>query len=76
MVLPDSGWQGRRYPLFTGIGRARAIPFLKSEHLDINEYVVSKALDGLFYVLAEEERKIRKDPAARITELLKEVFGK
>ena len=58
------------------VGRARAIPFLKSEFLDINEYVVSKALDGLFYVLAEEERKIRKDPAARITELLKEVFGK
>ena len=58
------------------VGRARAIPFLKSELLDINEYVVSKALDGLFYVLAEEERKIRKDPAARITELLKEVFGK
>ena len=58
------------------VGRARAIPFLKSEFVDINEYVVSKALDGLFYVLAEEERKIRKDPAARITELLKEVFGK
>ena len=58
------------------VGRARAIPFLKSELLDINEYVVGKALDGLFYVLAEEERKIRKDPAARITELLKEVFGK
>ena len=58
------------------VGRARVIPFLKSELLDINEYVVSKALDGLFYVLAEEERKIRKDPAARITELLKEVFGK
>ncbi len=57
------------------VGRARAIPFLKSEFVDINEYVVSKALDGLFYVLAEEERKIRKDPAARITELLKEVFG-
>ncbi len=58
------------------VGRARAIPFLKSEFVDINEYVVGKALDGLFYVLAEEERKIRKDPAARITELLKEVFGK
>ena len=58
------------------VGRARAIPFLKSEFVDINEYVVSKALEGLFYVLAEEERKIRKDPAARITELLKEVFGK
>jgi len=57
------------------VGRARGIPFLKSEVLDINEYVVTKALDGLFYVLAQEEQKIRKDPAARVTELLKEVFG-
>lgn len=56
------------------MGRARAIPFLKTELLDINEYVVAKALDGLFHVLAEEERKIRQDPAARVTELLKEVF--
>jgi hypothetical protein len=37
---------------------------------------VAKALDGLFYVLGEEERQIRKDPAARVTDLLKEVFGK
>jgi len=56
------------------IGRARAIPFLKTELLDINEYVVAKALDGLFHVLGEEEQKIRQDPAARVTELLKEVF--
>lgn len=58
------------------VGRARAIPFLKTELLDINEYVVTKALDGLFHVLAEEERKIRQEPAARVTELLKEVFGR
>lgn len=38
--------------------------------------VVTKALDGLFTVLGEEERRIRKDPAARVTDLLKEVFGK
>jgi hypothetical protein len=37
---------------------------------------VTKALDGLFYELAEQERQIRKDPAARTTSLLKEVFGK
>jgi len=56
------------------VGRARALPFVKTELLDINHYVVAKALDGLFYVLAEEERKIRQDPAARVTNLLKEVF--
>jgi hypothetical protein len=37
---------------------------------------VTKALGGLFYMVGEEERKIRKNPAARTTELLKEVFGK
>ena len=57
-------------------GRAQAIPFLKSESLDVDHYVVTKALDGLFHVLGEEERKIRKNPAARVTSLLKEVFGK
>jgi hypothetical protein len=38
--------------------------------------VTNKALDGLFYMLGEEEKKIRTDPAARVTELLKKVFGK
>jgi len=44
--------------------------------LDINKYVVTKTLDGLFLMLGEEEKKIRKDPAAQTTALLKEVFGK
>ena len=44
--------------------------------LDINKYVVGKTLDGLFYMLGEEEKKIRKDPAAQTTALLKEVFGR
>ena len=44
--------------------------------LDINKYVVGKTLDGLFYMLGEEEKKIRKNPAAQTTALLKEVFGK
>jgi hypothetical protein len=58
------------------VGRYQTIPFVKSETFDINSYVVSKALDGLFHVLGEEERKIRTNPAARTTNLLKEVFGK
>lgn len=57
-------------------GQLKSIPFAKSEDLDINNYVVGKALDGLFYMLAEEEKKIRKNPAARTTDLLKQVFGK
>ncbi len=43
--------------------------------LDLDGYVVGKSLDGLFYMLGQEEKKIRKDPAARTTNLLKEVFG-
>ena len=58
------------------VGRYQTIPFVKSETFDIDSYVVSKALDGLFHVLSEEERKIRTNPAARTTDLLKEVFGK
>lgn len=51
------------------------IPFASSKSLDIDHYVVSKALDGLFYELAEQEKQIRTNPAARTTSLLKEVFG-
>jgi len=43
---------------------------------DINKYVVGKALDGLFHMLGEEEKSIRKNPAAQTTALLKEVFGR
>jgi hypothetical protein len=51
------------------------IPFASSKSLDINHYVVSKALDGLFYELGEQEKQIRTNPAARTTSLLKEVFA-
>ncbi len=43
--------------------------------LDLDNHVTSKALDGLFIKLAEQEQLIRKDPVARTTELLKSVFG-
>jgi len=55
--------------------RAQAIPFLNVEAYDLDRYVVTRALDGLFHVVGEEEKKIRTDPAARVTELLREVFG-
>ena len=57
------------------LGQAKAIPFLKTENYEIDRYVVGKALDGLFHVVGDEERKIRTDPAARVTSLLKEVFA-
>ena len=58
------------------VGRYQTIPFAKAESLDVDQYVVTKGLDGLFFVLGEEEKKIRTNPAARTTELLKQVFGK
>ncbi len=42
---------------------------------DLTAYVTEKALDGLFYNIGLEEQKIRTNPAARITDLLKKVFG-
>jgi hypothetical protein len=58
-------------------GRMKNVPLLsESIRLDLDRYVTEKALDGLFFVLAEEEKKIREDPAARVTELLQKVFGK
>jgi Protein of unknown function (DUF4197) len=56
------------------IGRFDAIPFARSQTFDIDGYVTGKALDGLFHVLAEQEKLIRTDPAARTTALLREVF--
>jgi len=43
---------------------------------DLDKYVVGKTLDGLFHMLGEEEKQIRKNPAAQTTALLKEVFGR
>jgi len=45
------------------------------KNFNLDNYVVGKTMDGLFYMLGEEEKKIRKDPAAQVTSLLKEVFG-
>ena len=43
---------------------------------DINSYVTGKALDGIFYYVAQEEVNIRKNPAGRVTDILKKVFAK
>ena len=58
------------------VGQAQTIPFMKSTNLNITDYVVSQALNGLFYMVGQEEAKIRKDPAAQTTSLLKQVFGR
>jgi hypothetical protein len=55
----------------------KSVPFGPNiaTNLDLDQYVTGKALDGLFTMLAEEEKQIRQNPAARVTDLLKEVFG-
>jgi len=58
------------------VGKYESIPFVKKETFDVDSYVVTKALDGLFHVLGDEEKKIRTNPQARVTDLLKEVFKK
>jgi hypothetical protein len=55
--------------------KVKTIPFTEGLTVDLDDYVTKGALDGLFLMLAEEEKKIRKDPMARVTPLLKEVFG-
>jgi hypothetical protein len=48
---------------------------LPGDATDIDGYVTQQALDGLFSMIAVEEKRIRENPAARSTELLKQVFG-
>jgi hypothetical protein len=51
------------------------IPFVSKQNPDLTAYVTDKAISGLFTMIAKEELKIRQNPAARTTELLKKVFG-
>lgn len=52
------------------------IPFVKKQNPDLEAYVTDKAIAGLMVLIADQERKIRQDPMARTSELLKKVFGK
>ncbi len=51
------------------------IPLVKKVNPDLEEYATNKAIDGLFVQIAKEELEIRKNPGARVTDLLKKVFG-
>ncbi|MGH7377766.1 MAG: DUF4197 domain-containing protein, partial [Candidatus Methylomirabilales bacterium] len=56
--------------------RYMALPLVRRPDLDLDHYVTVKSLDGLFLMVGEEERRIRTDPAARVTDVLREVFGR
>ncbi len=56
-------------------GKVQKLPLVgQAINLDVQQYVSSKALDGLFHVIAQEETNIRNNPKARVTSLLKDVF--
>jgi hypothetical protein len=57
------------------VQKAAGTGLVDTRGLELDDYVTRKALDGLFYMLAQEERRIREDPVARTTELLRQVFG-
>ena len=48
---------------------------LQGESIDVDSYVANKTLDGLFLMVAQEEKRIRENPVARTTDLLQKVFG-
>ena len=56
-------------------GKAAGLGLMKGEDADLKRYVTRKGLDGLYLVIGEEERKIRRDPVGTGSALLKRVFG-
>jgi len=57
------------------VSQYASTPFASAPKLDLGSYVTDQALSGLFKVVGDEEKRIRKDPVARSTDLLKQVFG-
>jgi hypothetical protein len=51
------------------------LPFVQKVNPDLKQYATQKAMDGLYYLIAQEEKKIRQDPAARVNDILRRVFG-
>lgn len=57
------------------INRYNQIPLVEKINPNLDEYATEKAIEGLFYMIAREEKLIREDPMARTTDLLRRVFG-
>jgi hypothetical protein len=56
-------------------GKAAGLGLLKGEDANVQQYVTARALDGLFKMIGEEEKKIRADPVKTGSAILKKVFG-
>ena len=70
----DQVGAGRAYATITN--QYNKIPLMAPVNLSLADYTTQKAVDGLFILLANEEAKIRKNPAARTSDILKSVFGR
>jgi hypothetical protein len=70
----DQVGAGRAYATITN--QYNKIPLMTPVKLSLADYTTQKAVDGLFILLANEEAKIRKNPAARTSDILKTVFGR
>jgi len=57
------------------VTRYNKIPFVEKVNPNLDDYATDKAIEGLFIMIAKEEKNIRMDPVARTTDLLKRVFG-
>jgi hypothetical protein len=55
--------------------RGVRVGLVDAEDANLDDYVTRKALDGLFFMVAEEERRIRKDPVSTASSLIRKVFG-
>jgi hypothetical protein len=56
-------------------GKAAGLGLMKREDASIQQYVARKALDGLYFMIGEEEKKIRRDPVGTGSTILRKVFG-
>lgn len=62
-------------PIITKYNNAMSITGGQKLNPDLNKYITERAISGLFLMVEQEENKIRKDPMARVTDLLQKVFG-
>ena len=70
----DQVGAGRAYSTISS--KYNSIPLMTPVQTNLADYTTQKAVDGLFILLAQEEAKIRKNPAARTSDILKQVFGR
>lgn len=62
-------------PVITRYNQSTILTGAEQINPDLDDYVLTKAIDGLFKMVEKEENKIRKDPMARVTDILQKVFG-